>query len=44
MWNESHRSYHNLEHLNDLIEQIDSNKISFVEKEYEQLLLTCSFS
>ena len=26
MWNESHRHYHNLNHLNDLIQQINENK------------------
>ena len=26
MWNESHRSYHTLEHLNDLIDQINEDK------------------
>ena len=26
MWNESHRSYHTLNHLNDLIEQINEMK------------------
>jgi pantetheine-phosphate adenylyltransferase len=43
MWNESHRSYHTLDHLNDLIDQIDENKDSFTEKEYEMLLLTAIF-
>ena len=39
MWNESHRSYHNLNHLNDLISQINENKSKFSEKEYEKLML-----
>jgi len=43
MWNESHRSYHTLNHLNDLIDQINENKISFNEKEYEKLLITALF-
>ena len=34
MWNESHRHYHNLNHLNDLISQINENKSNFTEKEY----------
>ena len=43
MWNESHRSYHNLNHLNDLICQINENKSNFSEKEYEKLMLAAIF-
>ena len=43
MWNESHRSYHNLNHLNDLISQINENKSNFSEKEYEKLMLAAIF-
>ena len=43
MWNESHRSYHNLNHLNDLISQINENKSKFSEKEYEKLMLAAIF-
>ena len=43
MWNESHRSYHNLNHLNDLISQINENKSKYTEKEYEKLILTALF-
>jgi len=43
MWNESHRSYHNLNHLNDLISQINENKSKFSEKEYEKLMLSAIF-
>ena len=43
MWNESHRHYHNLNHLNDLIEQINENKSKFSEKEYEKLMLAAIF-
>jgi pantetheine-phosphate adenylyltransferase len=43
MWNESHRSYHNLNHLNDLISQINENKSNFSEKEYEKLMLVAIF-
>ena len=43
MWNESHRSYHNLNHLNDLISQINENKSKYSEKEYEKLMLTALF-
>ena len=43
MWNEAHRSYHNLNHLNDLISQINENKSNFSEKEYEKLILTAIF-
>ncbi len=43
MWNESHRHYHNLNHLNDLISQINENKSKFSEKEYEKLMLAALF-
>lgn len=43
MWNESHRYYHNLDHLNDLISQINENKSKYSEKEYEKLILTALF-
>jgi predicted metal-dependent HD superfamily phosphohydrolase len=43
MWNESHRSYHNLNHLNDLISQINENKSKFSESEYEKLMLSAIF-
>ena len=43
MWNESHRSYHNLNHLNDLINQINENKSKFSEKESDKLMLTALF-
>lgn len=43
MWNESHRHYHNLNHLNDLIDQINENKSKYSNKEYEKLILTALF-
>lgn len=43
MWNEPHRYYHSLNHLNDLILQINSFKSSFSKKEYDKLLLTAIF-
>jgi len=43
MWNESHRSYHNLNHLNDLINQINETKSNYSQKEYEKLMLTALF-
>jgi len=43
MWNESHRSYHTLNHLNDLINQINENKSKYSEKEYEKLLIASLF-
>lgn len=43
MWNESHRSYHTLNHLNDLINQINENKSKYSDKEYEKLLLASLF-
>lgn len=45
MWNESHRHFHTLDHLNDIIDQINENygngKID--EKQKEKLLLTALF-
>lgn len=44
MWNESHRHYHNLNHLTSLLEDIDNeykNKVS--EKEYEKLNIVALF-
>jgi len=43
MWNESHRAYHTLNHLNDVIDQINENKSKYSEKEYEKLMLTALF-
>ena len=43
MWNESHRYYHNLNHLNDLIEQINENKSQYSQKEYEKMILASLF-
>lgn len=45
MWNESHRHFHNLDHLTDIIDQINesygNNQIDV--KEYEKLKLTALF-
>lgn len=43
MWNESHRSWHTLDHLNDLFEQINENKFLYSEREYEKLLIASLF-
>ena len=43
MWNESHRHYHNLNHLNDLLISINENKSKYSQKEYEKLILTALF-
>jgi predicted metal-dependent HD superfamily phosphohydrolase len=43
MWNESHRHYHNLNHLNDLIEQINENKSNYSQGEYEKMMLAALF-
>ena len=43
MWNESHRAYHTLNHLNDLIDQINENKSKFSQSQYEKLLITSLF-
>lgn len=43
MWNESHRAYHTLTHLNDLIDQINESKSKYSEKEYEKLMLAALF-
>jgi predicted metal-dependent HD superfamily phosphohydrolase len=42
MWNESHRKYHSLDHLNELITYINESKVES-EKEYEKLILTSIF-
>lgn len=43
MWNESHRSYHNLNHLNDIMNQINKDKPKYTQEEYEKLILTALF-
>lgn len=43
IWNESSRHFHNLNHLNDLIEKINKDAHSMTEKQYEQLILTAVF-
>jgi predicted metal-dependent HD superfamily phosphohydrolase len=43
MWNESHRHYHTLNHLNDVIDQINEDKSKYSEKEYEKLMLAALF-
>ena len=43
MWNESHRSYHTLNHLNDVIDQINESKSKYSDKEYEKLMITALF-
>jgi predicted metal-dependent HD superfamily phosphohydrolase len=42
MWNESQRHYHNLDHLNYLLDKIDE-KYKKSEKEYEKLYLVALF-
>jgi pantetheine-phosphate adenylyltransferase len=43
MWNESHRHYHNQNHLLNLVEQINENKSQLEEKQYEKLILCSLF-
>jgi len=44
MWNESHRAYHNQNHLLDLISQINENKSKFEShKDYEKIVLCALF-
>lgn len=45
MWNESHRHWHNLDHLNDLLSQIneDYSNNKFDEKTRDKLYLTAIF-
>lgn len=45
MWNESHRHYHNLDHLNDLLSQINEDYASgkFGERFKDKLMLTALF-
>jgi len=42
MWNERHRHFHNIEHLNDIIDQI-YNDSKIEEKQKELLYLTALF-
>lgn len=44
MWNESHRTYHNQNHLLDLLNQINENKSKFEShKDYEKMILCALF-
>lgn len=43
MWNESHRHYHSLSHLNDLLDMINENQSKYSQNEYEKLILTVLF-
>lgn len=43
MWNESHRHYHTLDHLNEILKLIESDKRFYTEKEYEKLIITTLF-
>ena len=45
MWNESHRSFHNLNHLNDIINQINEGYFdgTIEDKQMEKLALTALF-
>lgn len=43
MWNESHRFFHTLDHLNDIIDQINKDKSKYTEKEYEMLIISAIF-
>jgi len=44
MWNESHRHYHNQNHLLDLISQINENKEQFgSQNNYEKMILCALF-
>ena len=43
MWNESHRAYHSLNHLNDMIDQINENKLQYSQREYEKLIIATLF-
>ena len=43
MWNESHRYYHNQNHLLELIDMINERKDQLSQKEYEKLMITALF-
>jgi predicted metal-dependent HD superfamily phosphohydrolase len=44
MWNESHRAYHNQNHLLDLINQINENKSQYQsQKDYDKMILCALF-
>lgn len=42
-WNEPHRHYHNQEHLDSLLQQIERDRDKMTAQEYEQLVLTALF-
>ena len=43
MWNQAHRFYHGLSHLEDLIAQIKQDQSKYTAIEYEKLCLTALF-
>lgn len=43
MWNQPHRFYHTINHLDDLITQIKAGRSNYTETEYEKLLITALF-
>lgn len=42
-WNEPHRKYHNIEHLNEVISYIDRNKFRILPIQYDTLILAAFF-
>ena len=43
MWNEKHRFFHTLDHLNDIIDQINKDKSKYKNIEYEILIISALF-
>ena len=43
MWNEPHRYYHNMNHLEELIDDITKSILNYSKLEYEELILTALF-
>jgi pantetheine-phosphate adenylyltransferase len=43
IWNESHRHYHNQDHLLSLLNKINEEKPNISQKEYEKLIITSLF-
>lgn len=42
-WNEPHRKYHNIHHLNEILNSIQSNRFSLSEEEFDILVLSAFF-
>lgn len=43
MWNEPHRFFHTLDHLNDIINQINRDINKYTDEEYDMLIISAIF-